>query len=347
VAELVSILIPAYNAERWIGETICSALDQTWPNKEIIIVNDGSNDGTLAAAKRYESKSVKVITQQNQGACAARNEALKSAQGDYIQWLDADDLLAPDKISKQLEGSEPGRNSRTLLTSAFGTFFFRHQKAKFQPNALWQDLSPVDWLLAKIGGDLWMNPTAWLVPRRLTELGGPWDERLASSGDDDGEYICRLVSVGEKVRFVPEAKCFYRIGNLSSLNWKSSQALRPLFLSLCLTIGHLRSVEDSMRTRNACVRYLQTWIIFFYPDAPDLVQEIDTLVSELGGKLLPPQIGWKYTPIRRVFGWKVAKGVMNNWRKSKLIAARNWDRMLHDRAKPLPRRNVQSPMAIV
>src|ERR1700733_7773261 len=99
---LVSILIPAYNADKWVADTIRSAAAQTWQRKEIIVVDDGSKDHTLSIARRFESGSVRVATQQNQGASAARNKAFSLSQGDYIQWLDADDLLAPDKIEKQM-----------------------------------------------------------------------------------------------------------------------------------------------------------------------------------------------------------------------------------------------------
>src|SRR2546425_6261438 len=100
---LVSILIPAYNAEPWIADTIRSALAQTWPRKEIIVVDDGSRDQTLSIARQFASKNVSVVTQENQGASAARNRALALSQGKFIQWLDADDLIAPDKIAKQVE----------------------------------------------------------------------------------------------------------------------------------------------------------------------------------------------------------------------------------------------------
>src|SRR4051812_27885378 len=98
---LVSILIPAYNAERWIADTLRSAIAQTWDAKEIIVIDDGSNDRTLEIAKTFESPSVRVVTQKNQGAAAARNLGFSLCKGDYIQWLDADDLLAPDKIELQ------------------------------------------------------------------------------------------------------------------------------------------------------------------------------------------------------------------------------------------------------
>src|SRR5262249_6685849 len=103
---LVSILIPAYNAERWISDTIQSALDQTWKHKEIIIVDDGSQDNTLTIARRFASKDVLVTQQVNQGASAARNKTFSLCQGEFVQWLDADDLLSPDKIEKQVALSE-------------------------------------------------------------------------------------------------------------------------------------------------------------------------------------------------------------------------------------------------
>ena len=103
---LVSILIPAYNSEEWIAYTMRSAIAQTWERKEIIVVDDGSSDRTAEVARRFASKEVSIVSVENQGAAAARNHALKLSQGDYIQWLDADDLLAPDKIAKQMEGRE-------------------------------------------------------------------------------------------------------------------------------------------------------------------------------------------------------------------------------------------------
>lgn len=120
--KLVSILIPAYNAEKWLYETIKSALNQTWPHKEIIIVDDGSTDGTLRIAKKFASASVKVVAQPNKGGPAARNTAIDYAQGDFLQWLDHDDLLARDKIERQMERVQQEDNTRLLLSGTFGVF---------------------------------------------------------------------------------------------------------------------------------------------------------------------------------------------------------------------------------
>ena len=113
---LVSILIPAYNAERWIGDTIQSALAQIWPRTEIIIVDDGSRDRTLRVARQFASRNVSVVTQENQGASAARNRAFELCQGDYIQWLDADDLLSPDKVGRQIAAAEESQDKRRLFS---------------------------------------------------------------------------------------------------------------------------------------------------------------------------------------------------------------------------------------
>ncbi|MEO7863191.1 MAG: glycosyltransferase family A protein, partial [Nitrospirales bacterium] len=142
---LVSILIPAFNAQDWIADTIQCAAAQTWPTKEIIVIDDGSTDQTLAIARRYVSGFVHVFTQNNAGAAAARNKAYAMSQGDYIQWLDADDLLAPDKIAKQMEVGLR-ESKKTLLSSPWGYFYYRPKKAKGLPTVLWQDLEPADWL---------------------------------------------------------------------------------------------------------------------------------------------------------------------------------------------------------
>ncbi|MCC5022263.1 MAG: glycosyltransferase family 2 protein [Candidatus Synoicihabitans palmerolidicus] len=99
----VSILIPCYNAAPWLAATLDSALSQIGVDFEVILVNDGSSDDSLALAQSYVARGVKVVSQPNSGAAAARNHGLRLARGEYIQFLDADDLLDATKIQRQLQ----------------------------------------------------------------------------------------------------------------------------------------------------------------------------------------------------------------------------------------------------
>jgi glycosyltransferase involved in cell wall biosynthesis len=213
---LVSILIPAYNAEKWLGYTLKSAVDQTWDRKEIIVVDDGSTDGTAELAKGFASKGVKVVSTPNQGLSGAVNHAIRLSQGDYIQELDSDDLLSPDKIERQLTALKDGDSKRVLLSSPWAYFYYRQRRARFIPNALWSDLSPVEWLLTKMGANLHMQNATWLVSRELIEAAGPWDTRLQY--DQDGEYFARVVAASEGTRFVREARVFYRNSDSSRIS---------------------------------------------------------------------------------------------------------------------------------
>lgn len=327
---LVSILIPAYNSEQWLAETLSSAINQTWQRKEIIVVDDGSRDRTFEIANSFSARGVKVVKQANGGAPAARNAALALAQGDYIQWLDADDLLHPEKIARQMERASA--DHKTLLTSAWGKFFFRTGKARFEPDSLWRDHAPVEWIMTRLKDNVWMNPAVWLVSRDLTERAGPWDARLSSSGDDDGEYVCRLAAVSDAVAFVPEARCYYRIGTAGSLNWNmetSSKSLGSLLLSMQLTAGHLLSLEDSPRTRDAALTYLRTFSSYFYGTDGPYFERLAAFARRLGGEIPPPRASWKYLPFEAVIGRRATSTVIRNWRAVKLRARRNVDLCLH------------------
>jgi glycosyltransferase involved in cell wall biosynthesis len=329
MAPLVSILIPANNAERWIAETIRSALGQTWPNKEIIVVDDGSTDQTLRVARPFASKAVCVVPQKNQGAAAARNRAFELSQGDYIQWLDADDLLSPEKIARQMRVIEQTRDRRTLFSSSWGFFRCRPARTSFIPSPLWSDLDPTEWLIRKWEGNWHMQTATWLVSRGLTEAVGPWDTRLLV--DDDGEYFSRVVNASNGIRFVAQSKVYYRITPSNRLSYigRSDKKMEAQFLGMKLQIGYLRAREDSDRVRAACVNYLQTWLPSFYPERPDLVEEAQQLAATLGGRLSVPNASWKYAWIEKLFGFGAAKHTQLYYNQAKSFALRAWDKMMY------------------
>jgi glycosyltransferase involved in cell wall biosynthesis len=325
---MISILIPAYNAEKTIASTLRSAIAQTWQRKEIIVVDDGSKDSTADVARRFGSK-VKVVTTPNQGAAAARNEALRLCRGDYIQWLDADDLLVPDKIERQLAALREGDSSRILLSSPWAPFYYRTRHARFVQTSLCQDLSPVEWLLRKMGENLHMQTATWLTSRELAEAAGPWDTRLLS--DDDGEYFCRVLLASEGTRFTPGTGVFYRMtpsGRLSHIG-SSNRKKDAMMVGMKLHVQYLRSLEESDRVRKSCLTYLQNWHHHFYPERPDIVAEMECLAAELHGQLHEPSLRWKFAWIKPVFGWKAAKSAQTALPQLKASLFRDCDKAMY------------------
>lgn len=330
---LVSILIPAYNAESWIADTLNSALHQTWPRKEIIVVDDGSTDRTLKIAEKFVKDGVKVLSQKNQGGSAARNKAFSLCHGDYIQWLDADDLLEPEKISRQMKFAENGGSPRLLLSSEWGRFLFRVKRAKFVQTTLWEDLQPVEWLIRKMSQNIWMIPGTWLVSRELTEAAGPWDERL--SFDDDGEYFCRVLLKSDGVKFIRGAKTFYRVtgpGSMSNVD-KTEKKLNSAWISIRLHIQYLQSLEDSERVRQAAIKYLQTWMPAFDPHRLDIIREMKDLSETLGERIkyleIVDSLRWKFAWMEPLFGRRFAFWAQIQLPKFKHATVRQWDRAMY------------------
>lgn len=304
---LVSILIPAYNSDAWVGAAIESALRQTWPHKEIIVVDDGSTDQTAACCRRYEASGIKFTSMAHAGASAARNAALALSNGEYIQWLDADDLLAPDKIERQLEAARDG-DTRTLLSSSWGAFREEAGRAVFVPNELWRTQSPVDWLVNKMQHNRWMALLSWLIHRDLATPAGPWREDLVR--DNDGEYMTRVIGASERILFVNSARSYVRRENGRSISSEANLSpakLRSIRKSLKEQIAVLLYLQDDERTRRACVNYLQTWLLYFYPNDLAAVEELGQIAWEMGGHLYEPSLPWKYRWIQWLFGWQAAK----------------------------------------
>lgn len=149
----VSILIPCYNSERFIAETLDSCIEQTYNNIEIIVVDDGSTDHSLAIVRDYKSKDgrVKVISQPNAGACKARNSALEHSTGEYIMFLDADNVISTNKIEIQLIRLMEASDKMAVATCVWDRFYNDINEATFPKQMVYRDYDTgFDMLL-----DLW------------------------------------------------------------------------------------------------------------------------------------------------------------------------------------------------
>jgi hypothetical protein len=179
-----------------------------------------------------------------------------------------------------------------------------------------------------MGQNLQMQTDNWLVSRELTVAAGPWDTRLWR--DNDGEYFSRVIKESDGIRFVADARSYYRRAGFKSISYinGSSKKLESLLISMKLHMACLRSMEDSERTRLACLTYMGNWLHEFYPYRPDIVEEFKRIAMELGGELREPRLSWKYNWIVNTFGWPSAKRaqlLVPRIRWSSIIA---WDKAM-------------------
>jgi glycosyltransferase involved in cell wall biosynthesis len=304
---LVSVLLGCYNAAPWLELTIASVRAQTWKNHEIILVDDGSTDETLAIATRLAGPDLKILQQPNGGQSCAFNHAIRHLQGDFVEFLDADDLLDSHKFEEQLSRLAE-LPSGWIASGAWARFHRDIAEAVFIPEAVWCDLSPIEWNIASWSGGGMMHGSAWLAPRAVVEAAGPWNEQLTLI--NDFEFYTRLTLASQGVAFCPKARTYYRSGIAGSVSQRTSRrAWESAFLSTELGTRNLLAREDSPRTRRAAAINWQRLVYSAYPYAPDLVAAGERHVRDLGGCDLALGGGAAFQVFRRVLGWKAAKRV--------------------------------------
>ena len=299
----VSVLIACYNAERFIGETLESVFGQSWPKLEVIVVDDGSCDGSVTEVQRFSG--ARLIRQDHAGAAAARNRAYAESSGAFIQILDADDLIAPDKIALQVE--RLAGNPRCVASAEWGRFYRTSAETRFEPEPVWRDLDPIDWLvLARAQGLGMLFPALWLIPRAILDAAGPWDETLSLG--DDGEYFTRILLVAEHVLFCEGARCCYRSGLPDSLSGSNStKAWSSGFHVLELCEAHLRAREDSERVRRGFALSWQHFAHASYPYDAALAERALVHACELHPAIIRPGGGPAFNVVSRLVGWRFAR----------------------------------------
>jgi glycosyltransferase involved in cell wall biosynthesis len=308
MSRLVSVLIPCYNAAPYLGDAIESALAQTWPEKEVIVVDDGSTDESLAIARVFEKKSVLVFTQQNRGASAARNRAFSVSHGEYVKFFDADDVLHPHIIERQM--TRIGGDSKAIASAEWGRFY-HDDVATFQlnPQSVWRDMDARQWLVeAWMDARPMMQPALFLVPRQLIEDRGGWNETLSLI--DDFEFFARILSSASEVRFTPDTPVYYRSGISKTLSGeRSRKAVESAAESLLLGTACLLNQRNDSAARRASANILQDFIYTYYPDHPDLREKIVARINELGGSDLPATGPRRFEQLRDIFGWRLARRI--------------------------------------
>jgi glycosyltransferase involved in cell wall biosynthesis len=316
---LVSIIIPAYNAEKFLAETLSSALAQTWSNKEIIVVNDGSTDGSADIVNAFSSSQVVLLNQANKGASAAKQTGLEYARGEFIQYLDADDVLAVNKIEMQMNAlkDQPDKIAVCKTTHFFGSvannipsgddFFLEYLD------------EPLNFLIKLYGGfDLhasMIQPNAFLTPISIINKAGPWNSDISPCTDEDGEYFTRIILNSNGLVYQPDILNYYRksVGERSLSGTVNEVTFLNLVESIWLKHQHLLSFASSdsqiAGIHNATYQSFEEIKVKIYFNLKNVTSKILYYQNQLSPSLKPrnDKLGGNIINfISRTFGWKFA-----------------------------------------
>lgn len=275
---------------------------------EIILVDDGSTDGSvqkMAQSADYDDHRIRIFSQKNQGAAATRNLGLSHARGQWINFLDADDLLHPEKLQHQLNELEdsPGL---MMIGGAWSRFYDTPPKVpQVRADALWQEHSPQSWLATALEHNLMMQPAAWLVSACLTKKAGPWNDALTLN--DDGEYFARMMLATDRVGFCAKALSFYRSGITSSLSAGSSpEHFDSAFTAMSLISQNLLAVSSETSVHHALACAWSRLAVESYPNAPEVSERCEENAKQYGE--FTPNVGGRWlTRLSRPLGWRAAR----------------------------------------
>jgi glycosyltransferase involved in cell wall biosynthesis len=254
MVSLVSIIIPTYNREHLIGETLDSVLGQTYANWECIVVDDGSNDNTEEIINSYSEKDKRFKfyhrpTTGKKGASACRNYGLQKAKGELIQFLDSDDFLAKNKLEEQLKIYKSGTLS--LITCKWGGFDESSNlsiRFKYKYHT-YRNFKKGENLLSSFGSYNEFFPLhVYLIPKILIDKSGVWNESLTNN--DDAEFFARIILNASKIIFSSEASVYYRYSStdkLSELN--SEQKIISAIKSWKLIESHIKEKDPNSRIK--------------------------------------------------------------------------------------------------
>ena len=310
----VSIIMPVYNAATFLVGSIESILKQTYPNIELIIIDDSSTDESFAIAKSFEGASVKVLKQKNAGAAVARNTGLGVATGTYIQFLDVDDYLTIDKIEKQM--AELAGRINVIAVCNYASFINDDEieglKADDQSSFIYSSDCPSDFLINLLGGygndSNFIQTNCWLTPRAIIDKSGFW--RNYRCPDDDGEFFSRVILNCEGIIYVPLILNFYRRQNNDfKLSTNSTKKyVQNTLLTIDLKYQFLQLKHSSLALERAFAKQYLDYAIFNYP-----LYTIFSKISlkryiQFNQKVELPILGGKFIEfVKLIFGWRFVR----------------------------------------
>lgn len=298
----ISLIMPLYNSEKYVSAAIESIIKQDYSNWELLIVDDGSRDNSLQIAARYQSDRIKVLSQKNKGASAARNNGYLQSNGDYILFFDSDDLIPPNYLSAHLSAID----GSSVTLAQWGRFIGDDLSSfRLVPNP-----SDMHDLKAWVG-DYWYhvnpmtNPGRLLIPRQLIDKAGLWNESLSLY--DDMEFFTRIFKHSDKILFNDKTTFYYRSGIQGLSATKGEDAFISMFNSIDLSVKYVLDTYQDTHTKKSCANFWQLFIYEAYPFCKELRIRAEENIRTLGGADLKFPSGGLTKFLLNFMHWKMIK----------------------------------------
>lgn len=300
----VSIIIPLHNGEAFIEETLTSCLNQDQEHLEIIVVENGSKDKSYEVASKIKDDRLKLFKIDLPNAAAARNYGFLQSKGEYITFLDADDILGSNKIELQLSVLQ-NKPAGWVASCAWAKFNEKVEEAQVKTQRVWKVHEPIDWMVSHLTGGGMMIPGCWLIPRSVIEKAGLWNESL--SLHDDGEFICRVLLASKGNIFTRNTLVYYRQveNSLSRQNFNLAAAKSALKVYKSYTTN-LLAVKDNLIIRRALAHNYRNFIYQFYPNFKALIKEAKHEITNLNVKPVPSVGGENFKKLANIVGFNNA-----------------------------------------
>ncbi len=311
---LVSVIIPCYNAEKYILQTLASVFAQSYENYEIIVIDDGSTDTSYQLLQGIQHEKLRIFTQNNQGPSAARNHGMALANGKYLQFLDSDDLLLPEKIAKQVLILET-----TQADVAYGNWF------KFETNSADEEII-TETITKQIEGraeiaafiSFWCPPAVLLYSKKIVDKIGIWNMKLPII--QDARFLLDAVLQGGKFVYSDDFVAKYRVHQSGSVSTKSklnftkdcfenAKQIHKLWL-LDIQNGDLAKKDAIFQVYCQCIRSFSNLDLILFEQS---ITEVEDLINE---KFVPQSpISLKF--LSHLLGYRKAEKISSYYRKIK------------------------------
>jgi len=313
---LVSILIPLYNAEKYIGDLLEWCIRQPYKNIEVVVVDDHSTDNSFAIAKRYENDRIHVLTNPKKGSQSARNYAFEHSTGQYVKFHDADDYGSDNLILKQVERMLKDGDENAIVFSSRHTM---EDYGSFGNNKQYNDRDfddPIDYLYTAYRTFSFHCPHCFLLNRQTVEKVGGWKEDVMIL--QDSHFFTKAVEQASKMLYVDEEYAIWRIFNDNQhIHCRTTEKMRNGIHTICDMANTLLRHRDDQETRQMLSDFIGQYVYRDIRSFRPILSYLDSVCKRNGlewTKIKSPRLGFLYSTV----GWEQTTMIIQYWKKFKI-----------------------------